>query len=210
MKKLSLKGKRLKMIREQLKARGITDKRVLYAMKIVPREKFLPVNFKEKAYDDEPIPIGFGQTISQPYTVAFICQSAEINEEDNVLEIGTGSGYETAILGMLAKKVTSVEIFPLLALGAETALKELKYRNVKVSSVNGVEGYPKNAPYDCIICSASIMVMPEQWAQQLAEGGRIIYPKTTGVTQKLVRVTKVKGNLIEEPIGDFLFVPLIY
>jgi len=199
------------MVKFHLQRRGIDNKRVLQAMMEVPREKFIPKRYKKFAYSDTALPIGYEQTISQPYTVALSLQSLNPLENDTVLDIGTGSGYQAALLSRLCKKVISMERIPELAKRARSTLKELRYGNVEVIVGNAVLGYPEGAPYDGIVCAAATQDISVQWKDQLKNGGCIVFPKNMGLYQKLVRVKK-QGNLFTEKIiGDysFVFVPLV-
>lgn len=201
---------RERMVDDQLSARRITDERVLHAMREVPRELFVAPKYREAAYSDAPLPIGFGQTISQPYSVAFMIEALELNGSERVLDVGTGSGYQAAILSRLAKEVHSVERVSELALQAAETLTNLNYDNVFVHIANGTLGWAEEAPYDAIIVAASSEKLPLPLEEQLAEGGRIIIPLGAGVNeQRLYRFSKRDGVLEREDLGAFRFVPLI-
>jgi len=208
---ISLKKQKEIMVKFHLQRRGIDNKRVLQAMMEVPREEFVQKRYKKFAYSDTALPIGYEQTISQPYTVALSLQALNPLENDTVLDIGTGSGYQAALLSRLCKKVISVERISELAKKARNTLGGLGYDNVKVIVDNAVRGYLKGAPYDGIVCAAATQDVPSQWKDQLKDGGCIVFPKNMGLYQKLVRVKK-KGDLFtEEIIGNysFVFVPLV-
>ncbi len=197
------------MVEEQLKARGIHDGRVLKAMTEVPRHLFVPDKYQNLAYEDQPLPIGFGQTISQPYVVAVMVESLELKGDEVVLEVGTGSGYQAAILGLLVRKVHSVEIIPQLAEGARERLRRLGYDNVEVVLGNGSLGWEKGEPYDAIIVAAAAPKVPESLINQLKEGGRIVIPVGDPFLQKCVRAKKEGGRVRFEDLGTCSFVPLV-
>jgi protein-L-isoaspartate(D-aspartate) O-methyltransferase len=187
----------------------IADKRVVEAMKRVPREAFVSPEQYNAAYDDRPLSIGFGQTISQPFIVALMVQALELKEREQVLELGTGSGYEAAILAELAQKVVTVECIPELAESAKQVLDELGYSNIEVHVAGKTLGWPDGAPYDAIIVSAGAPSVPQVLLEQLAWGGRVVIPVGSRWQQNLLKVTKLKkGNKIEN-LGGCYFVPLI-
>jgi protein-L-isoaspartate(D-aspartate) O-methyltransferase len=189
--------------------REIADKRVIEAMKRVPREAFVSQEQYHAAYDDRPLNIGFGQTISQPFIVALMVQALELQGDEKVLELGTGSGYEAAILAELAKKVVSVECIPELAESAKQVLDKLGYSNVEVHVAGKTLGWPEGAPYDAIIVSAGAPNVPQALLEQLAWNGRLVIPVGSRWQQDLLRVTKLrKGNNIQS-LGGCYFVPLI-
>ena len=187
----------------------IADKRVVEAMKRVPREAFVSPEQYDAAYDDRPLGIGFGQTISQPFIVALMVQALELKEPEQVLELGTGSGYEAAILAELAQKVVTVECIPELAESAKQVLDKLGYSNIEVHVAGKTLGWPDGAPYDAIIVSAGAPSVPQVVLEQLAWDGRLVIPVGSRWQQDLLKVTKLKkGNRIEN-LGGCYFVPLI-
>ena len=201
---------RRKMVSFQLADRGIHDPRVLAAMLEVPRHRFVPSHSRSEAYDDCPVAIGFGQTISQPLTVAWMAQALHLHGEERVLEVGTGSGYGAAILSRLAQVVHTVERIPQLAARAKRQLKMLGYDHVHVHTDDGTLGLPAEAPFDAIIVTAGGEVLPPPYVEQLAEGGKILIPlgkQNTG--QQMVRYSLHTGKLVEEHLGFFAFVPLL-
>lgn len=203
-------NRRLAMVESQLRRRGIDDVRVLSAMTQVPREIFVPAALQSEAYDDCALPIGYGQTISQPFTVAFMIQALELTGAENVLDIGTGSGYAAAILALLARSVVSLEIIPELANAArERLIGELGLQNVRVNQADGTIGWPDSAPYDAIVVAAGGLTLPAPLSQQLAEGGRIVIPLGDQQSQTLCRFTKTGSRLQCDRLGAFTFVPLV-
>ncbi|HWO43168.1 MAG TPA: protein-L-isoaspartate(D-aspartate) O-methyltransferase [Candidatus Eisenbacteria bacterium] len=197
------------MVERDLRRRGIRDPRVLDAMASVPRHRFVPERWRSAAYDDRPLPIGHGQTISQPYIVAFMTELLELKGREKVLEIGTGSGYQTAVLATLATQVFSIEIIPSLSARAKAVLDQLGFHNVHVKTGDGFFGWPEHAPFDAIVVTAAAPKIPEPLWQQLREGGRLVMPLgEPGQPQKLVRVRKIGGNKSVEDFTDVLFVPL--
>lgn len=196
------------MVEEQLRPRGISDERVLAAMGEVPREKFVPTPLLDHAYDDCPLPIGFGQTISQPYVVALACQLLELKGDEKVLDIGTGSGYAAAVLSRLAAKVISIERVSELVERARETLAGLGYDNVAVITGNGRLGYTPEAPFEAIHSAAASAEIPLAWKEQLAEGGRMVLPLQKGLFQDLTKVSKKDGEFLEESWGGVVFVPL--
>lgn len=198
------------MVQHQLRSRGIADERVLQAMETVPREEFIPESERGDAYDDCPLPIGFGQTISQPYTVAFQCEALQLQGNERVLEIGTGSGYAAAVLSHLAKEIYTVERILGLAERARSTLSRLGYANVEVFGADGTLGLPAHAPFDAIVVTAGGAELPKTFLEQLVMGGRIVMPigKYLG-SQVMYRFTKLPGELRAENLGGFAFVPLI-
>jgi len=197
------------MVRSQIAARGIQDQRVLDAMRTVPRHVFVPEHTIGSAYRDSPQPIGQGQTISQPYIVALMTELLELSGNEKVLEIGTGSGYQAAILGHLAAEVITVERFPSLADDAAELLTRLGYDNVRVEIGDGSLGWPDDAPYDAIIVAAASPQMPEPLREQLADGGRLLAPIGPRWTQQLVRVLRIGSQFQTESLIGVAFVPLI-
>jgi protein-L-isoaspartate(D-aspartate) O-methyltransferase len=202
--------RRRQMVTEQLQARGIRDERVLRAMAAVPREEFVPLDHADEAYSDSPLPIGHGQTISQPYTVAFMIEALGLKGNEKVLEIGTGSGYQAAVLAHLSRTVHTIERIPDLGTQAEEVLDRLGYDNVHVHLANGTFGLPTEAPFGAIIVAASSGTLPDPYRDQLAEGGRILIPLGPHpLSQKLYRFTRRDNRLVAEDLGAFRFVPLI-
>lgn len=200
---------RTEMVMQHLVRRGIADQRVLDAMGDVPREEFVPQQFLKAAYEDGPLPIGHQQTISQPYTVAFMCEALKLNGTENVLEVGTGSGYAAAVLSRLARQVHTIERISELAAAAQSRLERLGIDNVVVHSGDGSVGFPDAAPYDAILVSAGAPELPHVLVDQLAEGGRIVLPVGPRVHQQMCRFTRIGDDLSREPLGPFTFVPLI-
>jgi protein-L-isoaspartate(D-aspartate) O-methyltransferase len=187
----------------------IADKRVIEAMRRIPREDFVSQEQYNAAYDDRPLSIGFGQTISQPFIVALMVQALELRGDEKVLELGTGSGYEAAILAELVPKVVTVESIPELAESARQVLDRLGYSNIEVHVAGRTLGWPENAPYDAIIVSAGAPSVPKALLEQLAWNGRLVIPVGSRWQQELLRVTKLrKGNHVEN-LGGCYFVPLI-
>ncbi len=164
------------MVRDQIKGRGITDSAVIRAMSRVPRHLFVPEKYREAAYSDQPLPIGYRQTISQPYIVAYMTESLQLSEQDRVLEIGTGSGYQTAVLAEIVLKVFTIEIIPGLAHRARELFAVLKYENIVCRIGDGNSGWPEEAPFDAIIVTAAAPEVPPQLIDQLKIGGRLIIP----------------------------------
>lgn len=198
------------MVAQHLKARDITDPRVLAAMGHVPRHRFVPEAWAAMAYGDHPLPIGSDQTISQPYIVALMTQWAELKPGDKVLEVGTGSGYQAAVLAELTDKVFTIEIIPELASTATARLKELGYGRVRVRCGDGYQGWPEEAPFAAILVTAAAKQVPPALEAQLTEGGRLIIPLgPPGWAQTMIRFRKVKGKLQEEVSLPVRFVPLV-
>lgn len=199
------------MVSRQIAGRGIDRPRVLDAMRKVRREVFVPAALKDFAYDDAPLPIGEGQTISQPYIVAAMIDAAAVSPNDRVLEIGAGSGYAAAVLGELAARVITMERVPALAERAQRALKKQGLTNVEVVTADGTLGWPDGAPYDVIIAAAGGPAVPKAWKEQLAEGGRLIMPVgSVPRRQRLKKLTRVaRDHFVEEDLADVVFVPLI-
>ena len=196
------------MVETQLRARDIRDERVLEAMRVVARHLFIPENMRRHAYNDEPLPIGEGQTISQPYIVAYMTQILELQPYHNVLEIGTGSGYQTAVLAEMVESVCSVEILPDLTNRARKVLAGLEYGNIRFRTGDGARGWDEFAPYDGIMVTAAPETIPETLQEQLREGGRMILP--VGVTfQDLVLVTRGRRKFNRKTLIPVRFVPLI-
>lgn len=206
-----LEARKERMMAEHLIARGIKDAAVLRAMREVPREAFLPTEMERFAYEDSPLPIQAGQTISQPYIVAYMIEALELRGTERVLEIGTGSGYAAAVLSRCAAEVFTVERIEILAEEARTRLETLGYRNVRVQLSDGTMGWSEHAPYDAIVVTAGAPEVPEELQAQLAIGGRLVIPVgPTPHLQNLVRVRKNKqGELKREELCAVRFVPLI-
>jgi protein-L-isoaspartate(D-aspartate) O-methyltransferase len=198
---------RQKMVDEQIVLRGVRDQRTLNAMRKVPRHLFVPALLRGAAYADQPLPIGRGQTISQPYIVAYMTEKGLVGPEDRVLEIGTGSGYQAAILGELAKEVYSVEIIRELADAATQKLTQLGYNNVEVKWGDGNQGWPQHAPFDVILVTAAPTEVPEALLEQLKVGGRMVIP-VGGSSQELVRITRTDTGFERESLLPVIFVPM--
>lgn len=202
--------RRKEMVRTQLRMRDITDERVLQAMEKVPRHLFLPVELWSRAYEDGPVPIGEGQTMSQPYMVACMTQALTLKKEDKVLEIGTGSGYQTAILAEMVDRVYTVEIRPLLSQRAREILEELGYSKKIVFHIgNGHLGYEEEAPFDDILVTAAAQSVPPVLVHQLADGGRLIIPVGYPEHQILYRITRMGEYVKREELLGCIFVPLV-
>lgn len=198
------------MMENHLKARGVTDDRVLDAMAKVPREEFVPGTMAEFAYEDSPLPIGQGQTISQPYIVALMTQLLELDPEDRVLEIGTGSGYAAAIISRIAETVHTVERYAALAHGALSAFKRLGYDNIHVHHGDGSLGWPEQGPYNAIVVTASAPEVPASLKKQLAAVGRMVIPVGSGRLQELLRIRRIDEEAYErEDHLSVRFVPLM-
>ena len=200
---------RLRMVEEQLRARGIRDQRVLDAMARVPRHEFVPQEHRDEAYEDHPIGIGEGQTISQPFVVAAMLEALELQPEDVALEVGTGSGYETAVLAELVRMVYSIERIASLAERARTVLERLGYKNVAVVHGDGSQGLPEAAPFDVIVVSAAAPHVPKPLMDQLRDGGRLVIPVGSGFAQELQLVRKIGGAATTMYLDGVRFVPLI-
>ena len=202
-------GARLTMVRSQLQRRGITDARVLQAMREVPRHLFVPLEWRHEAYSDRPLPIADDQTISQPYMVAIMAQSLALQGHERVLEIGTGSGYQTAVLSRLAAQVVSLEYFTDLADSARALLQRLEYANVEVMVGDGGLGLPAQAPYDGIIVAAAAPHVPPPLLAQLADGGRLVIPVGSATGQDLLLITRHGEDYAQERSVPCRFVPLL-
>jgi len=202
-------AQREQMVNTQLRARGISDERVLAIMSRVPRHEFAAEEYREQAYEDHPVPIGEGQTLSQPYIVAIMLEALSLNGSEKVLEVGTGSGYQTALLAELAREVYSIERHASLAHSAENVLRKLGYRNVSVIVGDGSQGLPDQAPFDAIIVSAAAPRMPSALFEQLQEGGRMIVPVGPAHAQDLQLVRKLQSQPVVDNLEGCRFVPLI-
>jgi protein-L-isoaspartate(D-aspartate) O-methyltransferase len=200
---------RAQMVESQLRARGVRDERVLAAMNSVPRHEFVPPEFRTQAYADHPIPIGQGQTISQPFIVAVMLEHLNLRPQDSVLEIGTGSGYVTALLAQLAGRVYSIERHAPLANSARQLLARLRHNNVEVFAADGINGLPEYAPFDAIIVSAAALEIPPALFAQLKEGGRMTIPVGPPDAQLLQLVRKESGRTVVTNLDACRFVPLL-
>ena len=197
------------MVEYQIKGMGITDEKILEAFRKVARDRFVSQEYKARAYDDRPLPIGEGQTISQPYIVAYMTDILKLSKSDKVLEIGTGSGYQAAILGELSGEVFTIEIIESLGRKAEQLLKELGYTNVSVKIGDGFKGWEEHAPYDAIIVTCAPTDIPEPLKRQLKDGGRMIIPVGKFNSQTLVLLRKSDGVLKEAATLPVRFVPMV-
>ena len=200
---------RARMVEEQLVQRGVTDERVLGAMRRVPRHLFVEGPLRDRAHGDHPLPIGEEQTISQPYIVGFMTQLLELRGQEKVLEVGTGSGYQTAVLAELARRVCTIERLPRLAERARALLEQLGHDNVWVRVGSGILGWPDEAPFDRILVTAGGPSIPPPLFQQLGEGGRMVVPVGDVANQTLTVVEKVRGEMKTRPCGDCKFVKLV-
>ena len=199
------------MIKNQLQSRGIRDDAVLDVMRSVERHNFVPENYRDRAYSDGPLPIGHGQTISQPYIVAFMTEQLQVSSQHKILEIGTGSGYQAAILGELAKHVFTIEIIPELAEGAKNILNHLSYKNITVRAGDGYKGWPEEAPFERIMVTAAPTEVPQELIDQLAPGGRMILPVGAQFLVQYLWVIEKddQGTVTKEKILPVLFVPMV-
>jgi protein-L-isoaspartate(D-aspartate) O-methyltransferase len=202
-------AQRRSMVESQLRARGIRDERVLAAMLHVPRHEFVSEDYRDQVYEDHPIPIGEGQTLSQPYIVAVMLEALVLNKSDAVLEIGTGSGYQTALLSELTRQVYSVERHASLARAAQATLAHLGYTNVKVLVGDGSHGLPEHARFDAVVVSAAAPQIPPPLFEQLREGGRMVIPVGPAHAQELQLVRKHAGQPVVSNLEGCRFVPLI-
>lgn len=197
------------MVRQQIAARGIKDQRVLEAMLHVPRHLFVPEEMRDRAYEDSPLPIGDGQTISQPYMVAWMSELLEVKECDRILEIGTGSGYQAAILCELGGEIFSIEKYADLARAAEERLRSLGYHNLHIRIGDGTLGWPEEAPFDDIIVTAGSPSVPQPLLEQLAEGGRLVIPVGPSGMQMLQKIRREGKEFQTSEEGTCVFVPLV-
>lgn len=205
----AFKVQREKMVESQLQARDIDDPRVLAAMRQVPRHRFVPISQMSRAYDDHPLAIGEGQTISQPYIVALMTKLVGPQKSHKVLEIGTGSGYQAAVISLLVDQVYSIEIVPGLAENAARLLAELSYDNVQVREGDGYQGWPEEAPFDCILVTAAPKKVPPPLLDQLAIGGRLVIPVgSTSFAQTLLVIERTKKGFERRNIIPVRFVPM--
>jgi protein-L-isoaspartate(D-aspartate) O-methyltransferase len=200
--------KRQKMVKNQIMLRGVKDEKVLNAMRKVPRHLFVPSSSRSDAYGDYPLSIGYGQTISQPYIVAFMTEALQLSGNERVLEVGTGSGYQAAILGEICDSVFTIEIVEPLGNSASKLLEELGYDNVSVRVGDGYQGWPERAPFDAIIVTCSPTHVPEPLEEQLAEDGYMIIPVGEKYYQELVLLKKKKGRLVRQNVLPVRFVPM--
>jgi len=203
-----LGSERQRMVQEQLMSRGVRDERVLAAMNKVPREEFVPQDSRAASYTDQPLPIGYGQTISQPYIVAFMTEQLRPKPSDRVLEVGTGSGYQAAILAELVAEVYSVEIVEPLAKNAEATLQRLGCKNVHVKIGDGYKGWPETAPFDAIIVTCAPDKVPQPLIDQLRDGGRMVIPVGDRFAQELYLLEKKNGQLKQSATLPVRFVPM--
>jgi protein-L-isoaspartate(D-aspartate) O-methyltransferase len=200
---------RKNMVKTQIKSRGISDERVLHAMLTVERHKFATGHAIPLTYEDNPLPIGYNQTISQPYIVALMSELCSLNGEEKVLEIGTGSGYQTAVLSMLAKKIYSIEIVEALGISSVKCLKEIGYKNIELKIDDGYTGWIEAAPFDVIILTAAPSKIPEELTKQLADKGKLIAPVGDDL-QKLIVVEKNNNVITQNFITFVRFVPMVH
>jgi protein-L-isoaspartate(D-aspartate) O-methyltransferase len=197
------------MVEQQLKSRGIKDERVLAAMAKVPREKFIPADARADAYGDGPLPIGYDQTVSQPYIVAFMTEQLGPKPSDRVLEIGSGSGYQAAILAELVTNVYTIDIVEPLAKSAQATLQRLGYKNVHIKVGDGYKGWPEEAPFDAIIVTCAPENVPQPLVDQLQDGGRMVIPVGERFAQQLYLLEKKNGQLKESATLPVRFVPML-
>lgn len=207
---MSFEDKRQRMVETQLRARDITDPRVLEAFASVPRHEFVAADLADEAYDDGPLPIGGGQTISQPYVVALTAQALQLRGTERVLDIGTGSGYAAAILGRLSREVVTIERIETLAQAAAALLDRLGFSNVHVHHADGSLGWPQQAPYDAIAVAAGAPHPPRALLEQLAIGGRLVVPTGDAERQQLIRIVRTDAtSFVQHDFGGVRFVPLL-
>ena len=195
------------MVEQQLRARDVKAGAVLKAMRSVPRHRFVPAAARHLAYADHPLPIGLGQTISQPYIVAYMTEAADIAPGDKVLEIGTGSGYQAAVLGEIAREVYTIEIIPELAESARIVLADLGYTNVHVKAGNGYLGWPEHAPFDAILVTAAPEEVPQALVDQLAVGGKMVIP-VGAMVQDMMIIERTQRGVVERRTIPVRFVPM--
>ncbi|MDX1984359.1 MAG: protein-L-isoaspartate(D-aspartate) O-methyltransferase [Bryobacteraceae bacterium] len=200
---------RAAMVAEQIEARGVRDARVLRAMRKIPRHQFVPPEMAPHAYQDRPLPIGHGQTISQPYIVAFMSEILEIRPEHQVLEIGAGSGYQAAVLSLLARQVYTIEVVPALARSSRALLQRLGYANVTVREGDGYQGWPEQAPFDRIILTAAPPEIPQPLIDQLKPGGRLVAPVGRGDQDLIVLDKLADGSIRRKAVLPVRFVPMV-
>ena len=201
-------AQRQQMVQQQLMTRGINDQRVLAAMAKVPREEFVPPDSRAASYEDGPLPIGYAQTISQPYVVAFMTEQLRLKPSDRVLEVGTGSGYQVAILAELVSEIYSIEIVEPLAKNAEATLQRLGYKNVHLKIGDGYKGWPETAPFDAIIVTCAPDKVPQPLVDQLKDDGRMVIPVGDRFAQQLYLLEKKNGQLKQSATLPVRFVPM--
>jgi protein-L-isoaspartate(D-aspartate) O-methyltransferase len=206
---MAYETQRKRMVETQLIPRGIHDPLVLKAMEKVPREAFVPEDLRESAYGDNPLPIGEGQTISQPYIVALMTQALELKGSENVLEIGTGSGYQAAVLAEIVKELYTVERVAPLSEKAQQILEKLGYENIHSKIFNGTLGWPEHSPYDAIMVTAGAPEIPGSLIEQIGEGGRLVIPVGDRLGQDLLKIRKTRGKTVTEDLGAVRFVNLV-
>lgn len=205
----NFKKARERMVKIQIEARGITDKKVLSAMRKVERHRFVPPEYQDQAYGDFPLPIGMGQTISQPYIVALMTEVLDLDSTKKVLEIGTGSGYQAAVLAEICDSVYTIEIIDILVKRAEKLLSIMGYTNIKVKIGDGYQGWKEYVPFDAIIVTCAPLQIPQPLKDQLIEGGKMVIPVGMRFAQELVLLTKIKGKIRKTSIIPVRFVPMI-
>jgi protein-L-isoaspartate(D-aspartate) O-methyltransferase len=201
-------AERQRMVQEQLIPRGVRDSRVLAAIGKVPREAFVPENVRSETYSDGPLPIGYNETISQPFIVAFMTEQLRLQPTDHVLEVGTGSGYQAAILAELVAEVYTIEILEPLAKSADATLQRLGYKNVHVKVGDGYKGWPEHAPFDAIIVTCAPEHVPQPLVDQMKENGRMIIPVGNYLAQELYLLQKANGRMRQSAVLPVRFVPM--
>ncbi|MGV8091305.1 MAG: protein-L-isoaspartate(D-aspartate) O-methyltransferase [Mangrovibacterium sp.] len=207
----SYEQKRERMVAEQIESRGVYNKAVLKAMRRVERHQFVPKGSRDQAYSDKPLPIGYGQTISQPYIVAYMTEQIDPKPEYKVLEIGTGSGYQAAILAEIVSQVYTIEIVDELASGSSELLKTLQYKNIHVKQADGYYGWKEHAPYDAIVVTASADYIPPPLIEQLKPGGKMVIPVGSPFQVQMLKMVEKKGErLITKNLLPVRFVPFIH
>ena len=207
-KKVEYERRREKMVIGQIAGRGVRDEKVIAAMRRIPRHKFVPIDMREDAYNDYPLPIGFGQTISQPYIVAYMTELLDMSGQEKVLEVGTGCGYQTAVLAEIVKEVVTIDIIPELVAMAKNNLSG--YDNVRQYCGDGWEGFEPEAPYGRILVAAAPDIIPGKLVKQLADGGKMILPVGDRFCQQLIRLSRSSDQILEESICGVVFVPLVH
>ena len=203
------RNQRIQMVSKQIMARGINDRKILEAFREVPRHKFVLPEYVRFAYNDSPLPIEEGQTISQPFIVAFMTDALNLKQSDRILEVGTGSGYQAAILAQICDSVFTIEIFESLSQKAKSGFEELGYDNIYCKTGDGYEGWPEKSPFDAIIVTCAPTHIPKPLKEQLAEGGRLIIPVGEGQVQHLVLLQKKNGKIKQKNILPVRFVPMV-